>query len=123
MGYQLLAVSPDLSAELRKSVQKQELKYSLLSDSKMTAAQALGIAFKVDDATVTQYKEYGTDLEKSSGEAHHLLPVPAVFVIATNGTIHFSYANPDYKMRLNPDVLLAAAKGALPTSSKAPAQK
>jgi peroxiredoxin len=118
MGYQIMAISPDLPTEQRKTLIKQELSYTLLSDSKMTAAQTLGIAFRVDDATYAQYKKNGVDLEKSSGERHHLLPVPTVFVVGTDGTIHFSYLNPDYRVRLNPDVLLAAAKAALPTSAK-----
>lgn len=41
LGYQLLAVSADAPAELRKSLQKHGMKYSLLSDNAMTAAQAL----------------------------------------------------------------------------------
>lgn len=101
MGYQVLAVSPDTPAELNKSLQKHDLKYTLLSDSAMTAAQALGIAFRVDDT-------------KSSGQKRHLLPVPAVFVLDTKGTIQFSYVNPNYKVRLSPKVLLAAAEAALP---------
>jgi peroxiredoxin len=114
LGYQVLAVSPDTPAELNKSLQKNGLKYTLLSDSTMTAAQALGIAFRVDAATLKKYNEYGIDLEKSSGQKHHLLPVPAVFVLDTKGTIQFSYVNPDYTVRLAPEVLLAAAKAALP---------
>ncbi len=120
LGYQLLAVSADAPAELHKSLQKHGMKYSLLSDSAMTAAQALGIAFRVDDATVEKYKGMGIDLEKSSGHTHHLLPVPAVFVLDTKGAIQFSYVNPDYKVRLSPKVLLAAAEAALPQEEPSP---
>ena len=91
-------------------MQKEKLTYTLLSDSKMEAAQALGIAFKVDDATLDRYEEYGIDLERASGEKHHLLPVPSVFIVGTDGTISFEHVNPNYKVRLHPDLLLAAAK-------------
>ncbi|MGA9575264.1 MAG: hypothetical protein WBS20_15095, partial [Lysobacterales bacterium] len=53
---------------------------------------------------------YGIDLEKASGENHHVLPAPATFIIGTDGVINFAYINPNYKVRLHPDVLLAAAK-------------
>jgi len=122
LGYQLLAISADRPEELGKSAQKNELKYTLLSDSKMTASQALGIAFRVDDETYVKYKGYGLDLEKASGEKHHLLPVPAVFVIGTDGKIHFTYVNPDYSTRLSSDVLLAAAKAALPAPTAKPSK-
>jgi peroxiredoxin len=37
------------------------------------------------------------------------LPAPATFLIGSDGIIRFEYTNPDYKVRLHPDVLLAAA--------------
>jgi peroxiredoxin len=48
-------------------------------------------------------------IEAASGGKHHELPVPAVFLVATNGVIQFEYVNPDYTVRAHPDVLLAAA--------------
>jgi hypothetical protein len=39
---------------------------------------------------------------------------PDTFVIGTDGIIDFAYVNPDYKVRVDPSVLLAAAKAALP---------
>ena len=115
LGYQILAISPDRTPKLGESVEKGKLTYTLLSDSSMTAAQAFGIAFRVDDATLEKYKGYNIDLEAASGEKHHLLPVPAVFIVGTDGVIAFVYANPDYKVRLTPEVLLAAAKAAIGT--------
>jgi peroxiredoxin len=56
---------------------------------------------------------YNIDIEAASGETHHLLPIPAVFIVGQDGVIDFSYANPDYKTRLSSEVLLAAAKAAL----------
>jgi len=122
-GYQILAISPDLPAKLAESVEKGELGYTLLSDSSMAAAQAFGIAFRVDDATLEKYKGYGIDLEAASGESHHLLPVPAVFIAGTDGTVKFAYANADYKIRLEPAALLAAAKGAAGETVKLPAPR
>lgn len=112
LGVRILAVSPDLPENLRSTVEKESLAYTLLSDSTMEAARAFGIAFRVDDATIEKYKGYNIDLEAASGQSHHLLPVPAVFVIGTDGVISFVYANADYKVRLSPEKLLAAAKRA-----------
>jgi peroxiredoxin len=110
LGFQIIAVSPDRPEVLKLNAQKREFKYRLLSDSEMTTATSLGIAFRVDDATVTKYKtSYGVDLEADSGQKHHLLPVPSVFIIGKDGVIEFSYVNPNYKVRIDPDVLLKAA--------------
>lgn len=112
LGYQTLAVTPDRPEELRKTVAKHALPYTLLSDSKMEAARAFGVAFRVDEDTVKKYEGYGIDLEKSSGEGHHWLPVPGLFLVGKDGAVDFVYANPDYKVRLKGAVLLSAAKAA-----------
>jgi peroxiredoxin len=77
----------------------------------------------VDDELNARYLEYGIDLEGASGESHHVLPVPATFIIGTDGIINFAYINPDYKVRLHPDVLLAAAKAYKEDADKRLAQK
>lgn len=110
MGYQILAISPDQPSLLKESISKHNLDYTLLSDSPMAASKAFGLAFKLDDETFTRYKNNGLDLEKRSGQDHHLLPVPAVYLINPDGLITFQYVNPNYKTRINSDVLLSAAK-------------
>lgn len=76
----------------------------------MEVARAFGVAYQVDASTLAALKNYGVDLEEASGEKHRFLPVPAVFVVGKNGVIQFEYVNPDYKVRLHPDLLLAAAR-------------
>ena len=110
MGYQVLAISPDRPAELSKTVAKHNLGYQLLSDSDMTLARAFGIAFRVDDPTLEKYRGYGIDLEQSSGRDHHLLPVPAAYIVDKQGVIRFAHWEPDYKKRLEPKALLSAAR-------------
>jgi peroxiredoxin len=106
-GWQIIAVSPDRPEKLAESLDEHQMKYTLLSDSKMRAAKMFQIAFKVDDKTIEKYKGYGIDLTDASGRDHHLLPVPAVFLIGTDGVIQFTYANPDYKVRLDPQKILS----------------
>ena len=76
----------------------------------MDVTKAFGLAFKVDSKTVERYKSLGIDLEADSGYDHHLLPAPAVYIINTEGIVRFNYVNPNYRERINGDVLLSAAK-------------
>ncbi len=111
LGYQIIAFSADRPEKLKEFKGKSIRRYTLLSDRKMTAAKALGLAFRVPDDVVKLYKQqYQIDLEEASGEPHHILPVPAVFIINTNGVVLFEFINPNYKDRINPEVLLAAAE-------------
>lgn len=113
IGYQIIAISVDKPEILKETLMKNELSYTLLSDSPADALKAFGVAYRVDDKTVTRYKSVGIDFEKNTGYDHNILPAPAVFILDQEGTVKFQYVNPDYKQRINGDVLLAAAKAYL----------
>lgn len=116
MGYQVLAISPDRPEELARTLDKQELTYELLSDSDVKLARAFGLVFHVDDPTVEKYRGFGIDLEQASGRDHHMLPVPAVYIVDQTGVIRFAHWDADYKQRLAPEVLLERAKGIVASS-------
>ncbi len=76
--------------------------YIIYSDSLAEAASALGIAYKVPDSL--EFKEMTKDATKNGSiDQMGVLPVPAVFVVDTSGTIAFSHANADYTDRLSAD--------------------
>ncbi|GAB4021031.1 peroxiredoxin-like family protein [Spirosoma koreense] len=107
MGYQLIAVSTDSPENLKVSLDKHQLNYTLLSDADVAAAKAFGLAFKAPDA-------YRSTLEKGSGgkNTEQLLPVPAVFLLDQKGVIKFEYINPNFKERMSAKLLKAAAETA-----------
>jgi peroxiredoxin len=110
MGFDIWFISIDKPELLLASLDDPEIGYTVYSDAALSATRAYGLAFRVDDALNERYLGSGIDLEKASGENHHVLPAPATYIIGTDGIINFAYINPDYKVRLHPDVLLAAAK-------------
>ncbi|CAN5472359.1 peroxiredoxin-like family protein [soil metagenome] len=109
LGYQIVAISADKPEKIKETITKDILTYTILSDNNSVASTAFGLAFKVDDNTVEKYKGYKIDLDEASGNNNHILPVPAVYLIDTNGKIKFDYYNPDYKTRLDTEELLKAA--------------
>jgi len=114
LGYQLIGISPDTPANASASAAKAGLKYTLLSDSEATAARAFGVAFRADAKLLGEYKEdYGVDVEAASGADHHILPAPSVFVIDRAGRIRFQHVSPDFRDRIDSELLLSAAKSAL----------
>jgi len=113
MGYQIVAISPDMPAKLRETKENLALNFTLLSDSDMEAAKALGIAFRLDDETYDKYKAvYGFDIEQWSGKNHHLLPHPAVYITGPGAVVRFEHVDPDYAERMSNDEVLAEAKKA-----------
>jgi peroxiredoxin len=110
LGYQVLAISPDQPSYLKRSFDEVNMKYTLLSDSGMDIARAFGVAFRADAETVARLKQHGMDIEAQSGQDHHQLPVPAVFITGTDGKILFQYVNPDYRERISGEILMVALK-------------
>ena len=110
MGFDIWFISIDKPELLLESLDDPGIGYTIYSDSSLSATRAFGLAFRVDDELNEKYLGYGIDLERASGEDHHVLPAPATYIIGVDGVINFAYINPDYKVRLHPDVLLAAAK-------------
>ena len=110
MGFNIWFISIDKPALLLESLDDPNIGYTIFSDSSLDATRAFGLAFRVDDELNQRYLSFDIDLERASGEKHHVLPAPATYIIGVDGVINFAYVNPDYKVRLHPDVLLAAAK-------------
>lgn len=103
MGFQLVGISPDTPAQLKASAAKNELKYLLLSDEKMLASQAFGLAFYTSEK-VTETYTARLNLENPlwitpEGAKRLVLPVPAIYISDDKGLIHFQYINPNYKVR------------------------
>lgn len=120
-GMDVYFLSADSPANLASALHgdAEGLDYTLLSDARLGAAEAFGLAFRVSDDYYRQAKEYGLDLEEASGETHHALPIPAAYLIDGEGMIRFGHTNPDYTQRLSADELRAGVDGVLESRSGA----
>jgi len=98
-GYQIVAISPDSPSELKKTLDRNDLKYKLVSDFMAEAMKQFGVAWRAPDS-------YRKLLEQHSGNNQHVLPVPAVYLVNAKGEITYVYSNPDYRARLKGKDLL-----------------
>jgi len=89
VGYHIIAITGDAPEKVAELVAQRGLTFTVLADADLAVTRQFGIVFK---------------------QGPWLLPVPAVFVVGTDGIIRFHYVHPDYTVRLDADVLLAAAK-------------
>jgi len=70
----------------------------------MDAAKKFGLAFQVDDEKFQKF------LAQHSGEPHNLLLVPAIYIVDRDLEVRFQYVNPNYKVRIDSQTVLAAAR-------------
>lgn len=110
LGVKLVAITPDKAEYIAEAKAKAKLGFPIYSDSQLDLAKAMGVAFQLDKETAGRYKEH---LVESTGEDTGQLPVPSVFLTDSSGVITYVFSNPDYKVRLSNEELLAAVKKAM----------
>jgi peroxiredoxin len=114
LGYQILAISPETPAQLQAQKLQAKFAVQLLSDASLETIRGFGIAYYVAQDITDKYKaKANIDLNHQDGSGRAVLPAPAVFIIDQQGRVKFSYVNPDYKVRLSPELLYQAAKYSL----------
>jgi peroxiredoxin len=110
LGYQILAVCTDQPEDLKATLDKHQLTYTLLSDRAMAAASAFRVAFRL---TAQDEKNYGAHHigvpEIPGGAGGHWLPVPSIFIIGSDGIIKFVEFNANYQIRPPTEEILKAA--------------
>lgn len=105
-GAQLIAISPQLPDNSLSTAEKNELKFPVLSDSSLAAANAFGIAFELAPELVELYSKVGNDLPTINGNGQWVLPIPATFVFDALGVLVYRNVESDYRLRAEPtDVL------------------
>ncbi|WP_310992739.1 peroxiredoxin-like family protein [Aequorivita marina] len=105
LGYQIVAISPDDYQNLKPTESKGNIKYTLFSDPNAKFIQQVGIGFK----TPTMLKGF-IATKKHMGKTSKVMPVPTVMIISKKEVIQFEYINPNYKERINGELLLAILK-------------
>lgn len=104
---------PDLAMGM---VEKHKLSCMVLADPTGDACRAFKTLFDLDDATKQKYEGYGIDLSKRNANGAWQLPVPATYIIDTQGKVRFVHFDPDYRVRASPDAVIAKLKEMTPAA-------
>lgn len=111
-GITPVAVSVDRATEAAKTTRRYELPFPVLSDDDLSLVEAFRVVKKVDDAELARLRGFGMDLEASAGKNHHVIAVPSMFLIDSQGVVRWAHSELDYKVRPSIDQLLKALDGA-----------
>jgi|SRR5579875_368680 len=107
-GATLMAVSPQTPDASLSTAEKLDLAFPVLSDGGNQVAESFGLVFTVPEALREVYAGFGLDLPAANGDDTFRLPIPATYVIRTDGTVAWRFADADYTKRAEPDDVLAA---------------
>jgi peroxiredoxin len=110
-GAQVVAVTPEASDGITKTIEKTKAVFPIVYDEEMKISKGYKVAFQVDDRTAERYKSFGNDLLAINNQKQKAwLPVPAVYIINKEGTVTYRYFNEDYKKQPNIKEILAELK-------------
>jgi peroxiredoxin len=101
-GATLIAISPETPDSSLTTQEKNELSFEVLSDRGNLLAKQFGLVFTLPESLRPIYSGFGIDIPAHNGDATFELPLPATYVVATDGTVVYSFAHGDYTQRLNP---------------------
>lgn len=111
LGATLVAISPQVpDGSLTKS-EISEMTFTVLSDQNAKVASQYGVAWEVPEFLLDHMRvDRNLDLEKINNGNGSVLPIPATFIIGTDGIIAWSYVNVDYRTRSEPEEIVEALK-------------
>ena len=107
-GGQLIAISPQSPDSSMSTSEKNALAYPVLSDTKTDVAKGFGVLFTLPDYLQKLYADLGNDLPGINSAGAWTLPVPATFVIGTDGTVLARHVDTNYRVRMEPQDALDA---------------
>jgi len=107
-GATLVAISPETPDSSLSTKEKNELSFEVLSDRNNQLAKKLGLVFTLPESLRPIYNNFGIDIPAYNGDSSFELPLPATYVVATDGTVIYSFADADYTKRLDPKEIITA---------------
>jgi peroxiredoxin len=107
-GAELVAVTPQSVANAKEYRDKHPVSFPVLVDEDQSVSAAFGLRYTMPDYLAELYKNvFGNDLSIINAGGTWQLPIPARFVIATDGTIVDVETDPDYRYRPDPSDTIA----------------
>ena len=98
----IIAISPQILEKTKETSESHGLTFEVVSDEGNRVAREFGLVFSLPEEIRPVYKKIGIDLSLYNGDYKYELPVPATYVVATDGTIEYAFVDADYTKRLDP---------------------
>jgi len=108
LGANLLSISPNLPEKSAAFAAENPFGFDILSDRDNRVAKTYRLVFKLAETLRPIYAEFGIDLPAFDGNTRFELPMPATYVIGTDGIITAGFVNADYTQRMEPSEIIAS---------------
>ncbi|MDO6634658.1 peroxiredoxin-like family protein [Pseudoalteromonas carrageenovora] len=111
LGAQLVAISPQVPDGSMSENEISNMDFVVLSDQNADVAASYGVAWKVPTFLLEHMRvDRGLDLESLNNGNGSILPIPATFVLNSEGRVTWRYVDVDYRTRSEPEDIINALK-------------
>lgn len=111
LGATLVAISPEVPDDSLTENEINNMEFTVLSDQDAKVASQYGVAWEVPEFLMEHMRvDRQLDLKKINNGNANVLPIPATFIIGTDGLVKWNYVNVDYRTRSEPEEIIEALK-------------
>jgi peroxiredoxin len=105
-GATLVAISPQTVKQSFFMHDQHKLRFSLLSDTGNKVARQFGLTYRVPPPQEAVYRRAFVNLPFTNGDDSWELPIPATYILESDGKVLYASANEDYTERPEPSDIL-----------------
>lgn len=106
LGASLVAISPQTLKQTSLMAEQHQLRFPVLSDAEGQVAQQFKVAYKLPADLQELDRRIFINLEFINGNKNWELPMPGMFVVASDRTVLFAETQTDYTQRTEPERVL-----------------
>jgi peroxiredoxin len=110
LGASIVAISPELPDRSLSTAQKNRLEFPVLSDRGNEVARRFRLTHRIDRGVVRYQLGNGNDVAAFNGSEVAEVPLPATYVVSSDGIIRFAFIRADYTQRAEPDDVIGAVR-------------
>ena len=111
-GGQVVAIMPDRQEFAAEFKSEAGASFPVLTDLDNAYAMSLNLAIWMGVELKQMLASAGFDVPAYQGNNSWIVPIPATFVVGTDGVITARFVDPDYRRRMAVEELLAALRAA-----------
>ncbi|OJJ21283.1 hypothetical protein BKI52_12025 [marine bacterium AO1-C] len=107
-GASLVGISPQTVSYAHMVADRRNVQYQVLSDAGNKIADSYGLMFTMPNELRNAYKAFGVDIAQiNNNPSSAEVPVPATFVVNTDGLVSYRFVDADYTKRAEPSDIIA----------------
>ena len=108
LGASIVAISGQRPENALSLTEKHSLSFPVLSDVEQVVIRAFKLRYDIPAELRAMFEARGADISQRNADGSWTLPISATYVTDRSGTIVVAHAEADWRVRLDPEVIVEA---------------